>query len=231
MPDKVGGGGGGERLRSSLSTLSSAVAFSASSSEEERTTTLTPIDLLVTLANEMSSRAATNEPLTESELSDVLTSLRNVAPPPSDDFDDDDESGGVDWSALERVLSKHAHLSHKDWDRTGMAASDLRSALLPTDDDHDKDDGGLSVAFRSMFRRVLEEGRWDQAADHAGASSPSDRPWAVLVTGVNGIRKTTSIYQDWFGEVLSEALVSPEEEETEGGQRGGGGEGEGGRSV
>ena len=33
------------------------------------------------------------------------------------------------------------------------------------------------------------------------------RPWAVLVTGLNGIRKTTSIYQPWFATVLAEALT------------------------
>jgi len=35
------------------------------------------------------------------------------------------------------------------------------------------------------------------------------RPWAVLVTGVNGIRKTTSVHQPWFSSVLREALVRP----------------------
>lgn len=33
--------------------------------------------------------------------------------------------------------------------------------------------------------------------------------WAVLVTGVNGIRKTTSMYQPWFSKVLQEALIAP----------------------
>jgi hypothetical protein len=31
----------------------------------------------------------------------------------------------------------------------------------------------------------------------------------VLVTGVNGIRKTTSVYQPWFAALLQEALVPP----------------------
>ena len=31
----------------------------------------------------------------------------------------------------------------------------------------------------------------------------------MLVTGVNGIRKTTSVHQPWFADVLREALVPP----------------------
>jgi hypothetical protein len=39
-------------------------------------------------------------------------------------------------------------------------------------------------------------------------TSPRDcrKPWVVLVTGVNGIRKTTSVYQSWFKEALFAAL-------------------------
>ena len=32
------------------------------------------------------------------------------------------------------------------------------------------------------------------------------KPWVVLVTGVNGIRKTTSVYQPWFKKALAAAL-------------------------
>ena len=42
------------------------------------------------------------------------------------------------------------------------------------------------------------------------------RPWAVLITGVNGIHKTDSIYKDWYREVLDKALVSPQWEESKG---------------
>ena len=57
-----------------------------------------------------------------------------------------------------------------------------------------------------MFRRVLKEGIWENTVDH---TSSLDRPWAVLLTGVNGIHKTTNIYQDWFVEVLAKAFVLP----------------------
>jgi hypothetical protein len=45
--------------------------------------------------------------------------------------------------------------------------------------------------------RILQEGT-NGAAKHATERPASVKPWAVLVTGVNGIRKTTSIYQPWF---------------------------------
>ena len=84
------------------------------------------------------------------------------------------------------------------WGCTGLASINIRSALLPDNyDDDDKDRKvvrvGLSKAYRYMFRRVLKEGGWENTVDH---TSSSDRPWAVLLTGVNGIRKTTNIYQD-----------------------------------
>ena len=34
----------------------------------------------------------------------------------------------------------------------------------------------------------------------------SSKPWVVLVTGLNGIRKTTSVHQPWFKELLRQAL-------------------------
>jgi hypothetical protein len=37
-------------------------------------------------------------------------------------------------------------------------------------------------------------------------NSKEQRPWAVLITGLNGIRKTTAVYQPWFAQVLREAL-------------------------
>jgi len=60
------------------------------------------------------------------------------------------------------------------------------------------------------LERILKDGNWDGAVDYATKSRPKgQKPWAVLVTGVNGIRKTTSMYQPWFGQLLSEAIVTP----------------------
>ena len=38
--------------------------------------------------------------------------------------------------------------------------------------------------------------------------SESPKPWVVVVCGLNGIRKTTSIYQPWFQDLLRNALSS-----------------------
>jgi hypothetical protein len=37
--------------------------------------------------------------------------------------------------------------------------------------------------------------------------SQTDLPWVVVVAGLNGIRKTTAVYQPWFQEVLHSALT------------------------
>ena len=34
------------------------------------------------------------------------------------------------------------------------------------------------------------------------------KPWVVLVMGVNGIRKTTSTYQNWFSAAVKTALAT-----------------------
>ena len=51
-------------------------------------------------------------------------------------------------------------------------------------------------------KRVLEDGNWYKASAYAEdlikGMSEEKKPWAVLVTGLNGIRKTSSVYQPWF---------------------------------
>jgi hypothetical protein len=56
-----------------------------------------------------------------------------------------------------------------------------------------------------MFDRVLNDGNWYNSLDYA-KNTNSNKPYIVLVTGLNGIRKTTSMYQHWFKNVLKEAL-------------------------
>jgi len=56
-----------------------------------------------------------------------------------------------------------------------------------------------------MFERVLNDGNWYNSLDYA-KNTNSNKPYIVLVTGLNGIRKTTSMYQYWFKNVLKEAL-------------------------
>lgn len=145
--------------------------------------------------NAMEARAKDGIPFVDSELDEVIRSLQNITP--------DDST--LDFDQLRKTLSDIAHLSHKDWTRTGDNAEVLGKLLLPN---------GMTEEARSMLERIINEGRWDSAAQHATEVTAADgsttvQPWAVLVTGVNGIRKTTSMYQPWFPELLAEALVAP----------------------
>ena len=151
--------------------------------------------IMVQRTEGMVSRTNDRSPLTREELNNVINSLHNITP----------RDANIDWVELERLLSEIAHLSHKDWLITGKNSDRLAGLLLPNGD-------GLTSQAQQMFERILHEGNWDGAVSHANAMDnvgKDHKPWAVLVTGVNGIRKTSSIYQPWFSRVLMEALVSP----------------------
>ena len=64
----------------------------------------------------------------------------------------------------------------------------------------------VNIIFSKIFERVLRDGGWDGAVAAATSRSPSSKPWVVLVTGLNGIRKTTSVNSPWFRAVLHQAL-------------------------
>lgn len=153
-------------------------------------------------AAQMEQRAKQQSPLTPQELNDILNSIQNITP---NDYDT------LSLEDLRTVLSEIAHLSHKDWHVTDENAQRLGNILL-------QDWRIPEPPIRQMLERCLVEGNWDGATQHAcqftipsssSSSTPRNLPWAVLVTGVNGIRKTTSMYQPWFPKVLQEALVSP----------------------
>jgi hypothetical protein len=144
---------------------------------------------------DMQARTAALAPLTECELDDVLYSLQNLQV--------DKDEASVDYTAVRTLLAQVAHLSHKDWSVTQANGARLRQALWPH---------GLPTLPSLLLERVWTEGQWAAAVAHAKSrlrSSSSSKPWAVLVTGVNGIRKTTSLSQDWFPQLLAEALVAP----------------------
>jgi hypothetical protein len=151
---------------------------------------ITDADDLVGRARAMDDRAAEGVPFTKEELDGITNSLKKIHPP----------DGNLDFDALRTLLSNVAHLSHKDWDRTGKNSEELAKLLLPD---------GMSITARQVFDRIVQEGNWDGAQKQAAAEITDDLPWAVLVTGVNGIRKTTSMYQPWFPALLAEALVAP----------------------
>lgn len=122
----------------------------------------------------------------DTRLDHVLKSLRNLAGP----------SSSVDWQALRKLLENSAHKSHKIWDDTENAALDLAKIIKGPED----------PTFCRIFRRVLNGGHWIAAEEAAAKRAKSIKPWVVLVCGLNGIRKTSSIYQSWFKDVLFQAL-------------------------
>jgi len=138
----------------------------------------------------MEARAKEGNPFTENELDNVIKSLHNISP----------ESSTINWEALRKLILEVAHYSHKDWDLTGKNSERLAKLLIPD---------GMSAEARQIFERVVKEGNWDAARDHAITRNKECLPWAVLVTGVNGIRKTTAMYQSWFPQLLQEALITP----------------------
>jgi hypothetical protein len=134
----------------------------------------------------MKEAATRGEKFTAEELDNIVLSLSELAPP----------DNSIDWAGVRSLLADSAHLSHKDWARTQANAHKLSELIRGPED----------PAFRSIFSRVLEDGNWDAAAAAAAARPPDFQPWVVLVTGVNGIRKTSSVYQPWFKAALAEAL-------------------------
>ena len=115
---------------------------------------------------------------TDGELASVTTALERLGL-------DHDRSAG-----LKEVLGRSAHLDYKRWHMTRATATSLANELPPVSD----------IEFSNAFKRVLEGGNWAQSAIYAAAKQSKndrDRPWVVLVTGLNGVRKTTAIYEPW----------------------------------
>lgn len=140
----------------------------------------------------MDARSTAFSPLTDLELNDIIVSIQNIIP----------TTANINYDELRTLLSKIGHLSHKDWARTGESSERIGRVLFPE---------GMCFNTRQMLRRILDEGNWNAAEKHATEQLTIDMPWAVLVTGVNGIRKTTSMYQPWFQELLAEALTAPDD--------------------
>ena len=149
----------------------------------DRHPAITP-GVALTMAQTMKAAAAANAPFSEPELDAAVGSLKDLVPGYEDD---------IDWAKLRRLYAERGHLPHKEWEQTEASAAALASIVGTPD----------SAAFRAMFARVLDDGNWKAATQRPLSSSP---PWIVLVTGLNGIRKTTSIYQAWWKPILKQAL-------------------------
>jgi len=196
-------------MRSISSTLSVLSSPSSSHLSSES------IDKRISL---MVERANKGTPLTEEEIEGIEKGLKNLSPIVDTNGVVLDES--IDYAGLRDLLIQVAHLSHKDWDVTSKN-SDLLGETLSIGTSHssnENDTDPLGRSSRQLLERILTDGNWDGAIANARDRSqrPSnDKSWAVLVTGVNGIRKTTSIYQPWFPQLLFEALVQPSSPTTE----------------
>lgn len=138
------------------------------------------------LTDAMKSASSSQTPFSEAELDSAIDSLKELASADSP----------LDWAALRNLMGEVAHVSHKDWPKTEAAADELRAIVKGPDD----------AEFQRIMKRVLRDGNWPAAATAAESRAGSALPWVVLVTGVNGIRKTSSVYQPWFKEALQQAL-------------------------
>ncbi|KAL7556847.1 hypothetical protein ACA910_016321 [Epithemia clementina (nom. ined.)] len=184
--------------------------------------------------NAMEERAKANQVFTDDELDNIIHSLLHLTPArrtSNNNKVDDGEKIQIknndyeEWSRnLRKILKEVAHISHKDWTVTATNAQKLVPFLIAegeisndnkVNNGKGKDDGFPGLQSASRYHRILTEGNWYGAVKHRrefieSKDEQEDAPcWAVLVTGVNGIRKTTSIHQPWFASLLDEALVPP----------------------
>jgi len=172
-------------------------------------TEITPKEL-ENMALEMKERALSYTPFSEEEIELLISSLKHVIPL--------EVSGDLDFDKLANLVLEVAHLSHKDWEKTIEYSQRLEDLLLPhsiATEGSKIDDAEKSHLFRSIFERVLRDGKWEdarQASRLRNEEKKDERPWVVVVTGLNGIRKTTTIYLECYKVLLSEALVVPEGE-------------------
>ena len=103
------------------------------------------------------------------------------------------DNSNIDYDKLEIFINEKMNLNYKNWKDTDMYSKELNNIIGNPNNSDD---------FRLIFDRVLSDGNWYNAIKY----KTNEKPWIVLVTGLNGIRKTTSIYQPWFDTILRESL-------------------------
>ena len=138
------------------------------------------------------SSVRTSNSISEKSAARVIKSLKKLSKY--------DTESKIDWSQLHTYFNNKISLSYKNWSATSIWADEFRNIIgTPSDE-----------SFQEIFERVLIDGNWYKAAVaaecNAGIAACNQRPWIVLVTGLNGIRKTTSIHQPWFQDILKDAL-------------------------
>jgi hypothetical protein len=139
---------------------------------------------LIEAAERTKQAAADHVEFDDGELDRAMQGLKRLSPE------------GVDFAALRALYARTGHTDYKHWPGTDEAAAALKSIIGKPGD----------AAFDRMFERVLEDGNFGGAEAAAKDRPANHKPWIVLVTGLNGIRKTTSVNMPWFKELLREAL-------------------------
>ena len=139
------------------------------------------------IISSMKNAAIQKSTFTQLEVDKVIKSIQNLVPSSCDH--------AIPWNDLSTFISKFAHEPHTEWVKTERGAKELESFLSNPNDG----------TFRHIFHRVLKDGNWDDAV-LAKQTGLQDKPWVVLITGLNGIRKTTSTKQPWFQEAIRLSL-------------------------
>ena len=130
-------------------------------------------------------------PFSKEELDSAVSSLKRC-------LTSSEEAKDIDWGGLAKYIRERAHLPAKAWDTTKESAAIFEGIVGNPND---------SKTFRKMFERILNGGNWYKAKEFASKRGKDFKPWVVLVMGVNGIRKTTSTYQNWFSAAVKTALA------------------------
>jgi hypothetical protein len=175
--------------RATFRSIASSLSSISSEDKDYDNATKERVKLMVERANE-------GIPFTDEEIQDICNGIQNLVP----------KDAPINFDELKELLKNVAHLSHKNWGVTSANSDKLSRSLSVASED---DNLPLSPHARQLLERILKDGNWQGATDNATPPGSDQKPWAVLVTGVNGIRKTTTLYQPWVNELLAEALCSP----------------------
>jgi hypothetical protein len=148
--------------------------------------------------SKMAERAHNGTPFTEEEIRDIVNGLKNLSPivDTAKQGVNGEDSSVIDFASLRDLLRSVAHLSHKNWEVTSQN-SDLLSETLSIGGASPRSSCTLTDNDRQLLERILKDGGWDGALQNSRnrsqqSANGDNKSWAVLVTGVNGIRSKSS---------------------------------------
>lgn len=141
------------------------------------------------LAEKKKKAISESSVFTEDEVDSVVKGIKNIL----------GTEPALNEGGIRSVVRHFAHTTHKNWENTERESIELEKVLPAVDTEE----------FKRLLFRVLEGGNWERATieSRSKGSDSTQKPWAVLITGLNGIRKSTSVYQEWFQDCLHDSLV------------------------